>query len=215
MIYRVSLYLFGLFLITIGINLSIVSGLGISPISAFIYPMSQSSNMNLGFITTNTYVVFVVIQMILLKKNFKLKNILQIPFSIIFGMFINIGKELMETLSFNDYLTQFVVFCISLLICAIGAAIYMTMDIVPNPPEGLLLAICERFKWPFGKVKVISDCLFVSIGIFISITYLGNLSVIREGTIISALFTGSLIAIVLKKIEKSLIGIAFEKNFND
>ncbi|WP_346678510.1 hypothetical protein [Erysipelatoclostridium sp. An173] len=65
---RVGLYFIGLFIITIGINLSIISGLGISPVSAFTLPLSEAVNISLGTITIVTYVIFVLIQILVLKK---------------------------------------------------------------------------------------------------------------------------------------------------
>lgn len=85
---RVGLYFIGLFIITIGINLSIISGLGISPVSAFTLPLSEAVNISLGTITIITYVIFVLIQILVLKKNFKKKNLLQAAFSFAFGFLL-------------------------------------------------------------------------------------------------------------------------------
>lgn len=134
---RIILYFFGLFIITIGINLSIKSGLGISPISAFTYPLSETTHISLGTITTVTYVIFVVIQIVILQKQFKPKNLLQAPFSLAFGFFVDVTGSFMEGLHFDNYLSQFAALLLSVAICALGAAIYIAMDVVPNAPEGL------------------------------------------------------------------------------
>lgn len=209
---RIALYFLGLFIITVGINLSIKSGLGISPISAFTYPLSEVLQISLGTITTCTYTIFVLIQIILLKKNFKVKNLLQVPFSIAFGFFVDMTGFMMKDLYFDHYFIQMIVLLCSLFICAVGASIYMAMDIVPNPPEGLILSICERFSWPFSKVKLYSDCFFVSLGLSICLLFIGDIIAIREGTIIAALLTGKLIGIISKLLSSSLQKIAFYGN---
>lgn len=53
------------------------------------------------------------------------------------------------------------------------------MDAVPNAPEGLLLAICERFAWPFSRVKILSDCFFVAAGIILSLLFFGEVMAIK------------------------------------
>lgn len=209
---RFIIYIFGLFNITIGINLSIVSGLGISPVSAFTLPLSQSLQISLGTITTVIYIVFVLVQYLLLKDRFKKKNILQIPFSIVFGFFVNLTGSFMKGIQLNTYMSQLGILLISILICAIGATLYIAMDIVPNAPEGLQLAFCERFNWPFSKVKMASDCLFVFVGFIIGVLFLNGNTAIREGTILSALLTGKLIGLFSQKVNPILHKIVFQED---
>ena len=87
---------------------------------------------------------------------------------------------------------------------------YIAVDIVPNAPEGLQLSICERFDLPFSKVKMVSDCVFVAIGLCISFMFLNGVTAIREGTILSALFTGKLIGLFSKRMNPVLQKIAFD-----
>lgn len=208
---RLFLYLAGLFIITIGVNLSIISGLGISPVSAFNLPISLATNINLGTITTISYTIFVVIQIFLLKKDFKLKNLLQSVFSIAFGYFINLTGQMLSFIVPTTYVQQFAIMIIGIVVCAFGAAIYIVMDIVPNAPEGLNLAFAQRFKMPFSKSKIIFDLLFVGIGVVISLLFLNGNMVIREGTIISAVLTGKMIGIFLKYLQPTLKRVAFEE----
>ena len=128
---RVGLYFIGLFIITIGINLSIISGLGISPVSAFTLPLSEAVNISLGTITIVTYVIFVLIQILVLKKNFKKKNLLQAPFSFAFGFFVDFTGQMLSGLNPQTYTSQFILMILGIIICAFGATIYIIMDIVP------------------------------------------------------------------------------------
>lgn len=206
---RFLLYLFGLFMITIGINLSIVSGLGISPVSAFTLPLSETIHISLGTVTTVTYFCFVAIQILILRKNFKIKNLLQAPFSIAFGFFVDLTGEMLSFIHPETYVSRFVLMLIGIIICAFGATIYIIMDIVPNAPEGLNLAVSEKMNMPFSKVKMIFDCLFVMIGVVISLAFLGGITAIREGTLLSALLTGKMIGVFTKYMESYLKKIAF------
>ncbi len=112
----------------------------------------------------------------------------------------------------QTYTSQFILMILGIIICAFGATIYIIMDIVPNAPEGLNLALSERLNMPFSKIKIICDCLFVLIGVIISLIFLGGVTAIREGTLISALLTGKLIGLFTKWFEPGLKKIAFNDN---
>lgn len=211
MMNRVLLYLFGLFIITIGINLSIISNLGISPVSAFTFPLSQATHITLGTITFMTYACLVLIQWLLLGKNFQLKNLLQVPFSLVFGIFVDLTGQMLSFIRLHNYIEQFICMIIGIVICAIGATIYIIMDIVPNAPEGFNLAVAKRFQMPFSKAKVLSDLLFISVGVIIALVFIGHIVAIREGTLISALLTGKLIGVFTKYMEPTLKSLAFSK----
>lgn len=211
MMNRVILYLFGLFIITIGINLSIISDLGISPVSAFTYPLSQAIHITLGTITFMTYACLMLIQWLLLGKRFQLKNLLQVPFSLAFGFFVDLTGQMLSFIQLHNYIEQFLCMILGIVICAIGATIYIVMDIVPNAPEGFNLAVSQSFQMPFSKAKILSDLMFIGIGIFISIIFIGHIVAIREGTLISALLTGKLIGVFTKHMEPTLKSMAFSK----
>jgi uncharacterized membrane protein YczE len=210
-IIRLLLYFTGLFIISIGINLAIKSALGVSPVSAFTVPVSRISGINLGTITVIVYTAFVFIQITLLGKKFRLKLLLQSPFSLAFGFFVDYTGSLLEWINPSRYLQQIIMLFLSIVICSAGAAIYIAMDVMPNAPEGLILSICERFAWPFSNVKIISDCAFVATGIILSLLFIGKLTAIREGTAISALITGKMISVFLKICEPLKRAAFYEK----
>ena len=77
------------------------------------------------------------------------------------------------------------------------------------------MAFCERFQKEYGPLKILTDCIFVSLGILVSLIYLGGVSAIREGTIISALVTGKLTGIFLAHWRPWLQKIAFGREGNE
>ncbi|MDD4796555.1 MAG: DUF6198 family protein, partial [Eubacteriales bacterium] len=191
---RVLLYFAGLFLIAIGINLQIVSQLGVSPISAFTVPISQASGINLGTVTVVVYTGFVALQMALLGRKFRWKNLLQVPFSVVFGFFINsTGNVIRGWLTPEIYPAKLLLTVAGIFVCSFGATLYILMDVVPNPPEGLNLAFADRLRKDFGTVKIWSDCIFIALGVAISLLCMGRVTAIREGTVLSAVLTGQLI----------------------
>ncbi len=208
---RIILYLVGLFIITIGINLSIISALGVSPVSAFTYPLSQATGLSLGLVTVLTYSVLVLFQWLLLQKKFKAKDLLQIPFSMCFGLFVDMTGRILSFIHPENYLQQFLIMMLGVIVCAFGATIYIAMDIVQNAPEGFNLAVSKRFSMPFSRSKVLSDCLFIAVGVVISLISQGKITAIREGTLVSALLTGIIIGKFQKILNEPLKRVAFEE----
>ena len=71
---------------------------------------------------------------------------------------------------------------ISIVLVAIGVAIYMDVKLVNMPMEGMTLAISDCFpNIEFHKIKIIVDCSSVAIGVVLSFLFLHGLFGIREG----------------------------------
>ena len=94
---------------------------------------------------------------------------------------------------------------ISIVLIAIGICIYVNTYLVNMPMEGMTAAVQKKiFKnKSFSDVKVIMDCLVVSIGIVLSFLFLGKIEGIREGTVLCAILVGK----VMKPIQKIIVPI--------
>ena len=66
------MYFIGLFIMTIGIALSVKSNLGVSPVSSIPYTMTCVWGIEMGKATILFHIVLVVIQILLLRKNLSL-----------------------------------------------------------------------------------------------------------------------------------------------
>lgn len=95
---RVIVYLVGLFIMTIGVSMSVKSNLGVSPVSSITYTITCITGLEMGKATILFHIVLVIIQIIILRKDFKIKNLLQVFVGIIFGYFT----------TFSNYLFSFI-----------------------------------------------------------------------------------------------------------
>ena len=87
---QIICYIGGLFIITIGINISKMSNLGISPVSSIPRATEQIWGFTLGVTTFIIYVFLVLAQLIILRKNFKLRNALGILLTFVFSWMIDL-----------------------------------------------------------------------------------------------------------------------------
>ena len=75
---RIITYFIGLFLMTIGIALSVKSDLGVSLVSSIPYTMTCVWGLEMGKATILFHCMLVALQILLLRKAFEVKNLLQI-----------------------------------------------------------------------------------------------------------------------------------------
>lgn len=82
---RFLVYVTGFLIMTLGIAISVKSDLGVSPVSSIPYTMTCVWGIEMGKATILFHVGLVLLQIILLRRAFQLKNLLQIPVGILFG----------------------------------------------------------------------------------------------------------------------------------
>ena len=85
---RVAIYCLGLFLLAMGVAISVNSNLGVSPVNSLPYVISKIINVQLGTCVTAVFCSYILMQIIILRKEFQIINLLQIVFSTIFGYFV-------------------------------------------------------------------------------------------------------------------------------
>ncbi len=194
MLRRIVIYLIGMFLMTVGVNLSVLSGLGVSPIDTIPYIVSLISGKSLGLSSTLVFSVYIVLQMIILRRDFNWKNLLQIVISILFGWFVSLSGFLTAMLPQEPvYAVKFLYMLCSMGFLGIGIFLYVATDIMSMPADGVSLALAFRTKKPMSTCKIFFDWSVVVLSVILSVAYLHNISGIREGTFIAAFGVGLVI----------------------
>lgn len=195
---RWSLYLLGLFVTALGINIAIRSDLGVSPVSSFPLTLSKVIGISLGTVTVAVYAVFVLAEVLLLGRRFKPKNLLQLVFNFAFGFFLDLTGKSLIRLVIHGYGMQLLWLLIGIAAIALGVVLFLSMDIVPNAPDGIVLAYCERTGANYSTAKFGFDCICVTLSITFSLVFLHKIVSVREGTVLAALLTGRLIGVFAK-----------------
>ncbi len=228
---RLLTYLAGLLIIALGINISKLSGLGISPVSSVpraleVALQSHGVSFNIGgneLITTGNmviviYCVLVIAQLIVLRKDFKAYNVLGVPIAIVFGWMVDlVGIDpkafghILYRINFpvpETYWLKLIYLAASIVIIGIGVYIYLKPKLVPMPAEGLAAAIAQKTDKQFGNCKTIVDTCLISTALIIQLVFIGGFAsftgpnvVVREGTILSALCVGQVVKFLNKKIK--------------
>ena len=185
-----------------GIALVVKSMLGTSPISSLPYVISLASSFTLGQMTFSINMLLVLGQYLLLRRAFDYIQFLQIPVTLIFSWFIDFFMEAWSWVIPTNYILQLLPLLIGTTLIAFGVAVQGIANVLMLPGEGIVYAVSRCFHIEFGKVKTANDVILVSLAAVISLAYLGGIEGIREGTLISALITGTIARHFLKHLSK-------------
>ena len=190
----------GLFVNSLGVSLITKANLGTSPISSIPYVLSLNFPFTLGNFTIFFSIFLIVLQLIILRKNFKLEHILQIPVSIIFGYFIDLTMILFSWVNPEAYIMKIVYLLIGCLILGVGVYMEVLADVVMLPGESFVRAIVLTWKTNFGTTKICFDVSMSVIAAVLSFVFAGRLAGVREGTVIAALLVGFIARLIGKKL---------------
>ena len=162
--------------------------------------LSLNFPFTLGNFTIFFSIFLIVLQLIILRKNFKLEHILQIPVSIIFGYFIDLTMILFSWVNPEAYIMKIVYLLIGCLILGVGVYMEVLADVVMLPGESFVRAIVLTWKTNFGTTKICFDVSMSVIAAVLSFVFAGKLAGVREGTVIAALLVGFIARFIAKKL---------------
>lgn len=206
---RILVYCLGLLLLAFGVAVSVNSDLGVSPVNSLPYVISRIINVQLGTCVTAVFCSYILAQVLILRREFQIINLLQILFSTLFGYFVDFAKWTIGDFALPGYAGRLAMLAVSILFIALGILLYLEAELVPMPMEGLTAAIAKKLRKPFPTMKTVVDCIVVGTGIVLCFLFLGKLDGIREGTVITAIVTGKILAFLRKPLSPVLKKLCF------
>lgn len=208
LIKRYIFLLAGLFVNGLGVSFITKAGLGTSPITSIPYTLSLSFTPTVGMFTLVFNIFLVILQVILLRRNFQLQNLLQLPIIALFSFFIDLTMSLLGFIQPETYVLKVISLVIGCLILGFGVFMEMVANVAMLPGEATVRAVSDVFSTDFGKTKIAFDSSMTVIAAILSFIMFKHLDGVREGTIVAAILVG-FIARLFKKyiggIEKILI----------
>jgi uncharacterized membrane protein YczE/cytidylate kinase len=190
---RILVFIVGVFIMAFGVTLSVKAQIGISPISCVPYIYSLRFPLTIGEFTIIFNTLFVLIQIAILRKDFNIIQLVQLPAIIVFGYCIDITMWMFDSLNPTNYFLQLLLCLLACVFLGFGIFLLIKTKLTYMPLEGLVLVIAQKFQKEFGKMKITMDILMLTIGILSSFIFLHELIGIREGSLIAALSIGALI----------------------
>lgn len=211
MIIRVLIYILGIFSLAIATVITINSNLGIGSTNSLPYVISCIAKVKYGTLVIGYFSLLVLLQIIILRKDFKPVQLAQVLFSVAFGYFVNVATILIGGFVLPTYVGQLAMIAMAVVIVGFGVTCYVSAQLVPMPPEGLELAISVKSGMSFPVIKTIFDCISVGSAIALSFLFLGGLRGVREGTVIIAVLSGTCVGIFRKLLGPTIRKLCFEE----
>lgn len=201
-------YILGIFVMALGVSLSINSGLGITPMSSFPYVLSKITGLNMTSCMTIAFSLYVLLQFLILGKKSRPSILIQLIVAFIFGFFTDFTGSLLKNIVFEPTYLRIALSLLGTAVLSLGLTMYIPMNLPPLPPEGLSSALDYKIKnLKFHQCKTAVDIGSVILSISLSLAFLNRLEGIGIGTIIAAVLVGQLMP-VLKKITEPVVNWA-------
>lgn len=141
-------------------------------------------------------IIFILIQVALLRGGFEKRQYLQLVIGTIFSVFVDFSMMLVNGINPVGYISQMILLLFSCVVVAFGVLLEIQTEIVYLPADGVIVAISKVLKKEFSYVKPFVDSSMVILAAALSIIFLGYLAGVREGTIISAVIIGPIVKVL-------------------
>ena len=191
---RCLMYVFSLAVLALGITLNTKTQLGVSCIVSVPFVVSQLFWLPLGITTFVYYLLLILLQKLLLGREFQPLQYLQIIASLITSLFIQ-GWDLLLPVVQPMWLR--ITFLIAgIVITGIGASLSLALDIVPNPADGLAHVVGRKLNRDVGLGKNLIDLVSIAIALALGLLFARRVLGIGIGTVCAMLLTGRVMSLV-------------------
>ena len=181
---------FGLMLFGLGEGLLIVSFTGASPWSVLAQGISLKVNLSIGTITLLISIAVLILWIPLGQK----PGMGTIFNALIIALMIDLCIKFVPTPS--NYIYQFLLAVISVIMVGIGGGIYLVSNLGAGPRDGLMIGLQKLTNFPIAVVRATLEISVVSIG-----WYLGG--TVGIGTLLFAFGIGPCVALGLYLVNKT------------
>lgn len=203
LIKRYILLVIGVYFIGLGVAFAKHSDLGISPISS----IGNIMSIKFPFLTVGTWITLwnctmVLMQIIILRKDFKLIQFLQFPISFIMGIFTDFNMLFISYIPTDLYFVRIILILLGTTTLGFGITLTLISDTAMNVGEAFVNVIATKLNKNFANVKIFFDISCVALSTLLSLIFfdfkiVGN----REGTLIIACCTGFIVKFFSKKLK--------------
>lgn len=197
---RYFVFLVSLFIMSFGVSLVTRSLMGTSPISSVPYVWSLHTALSMGTYIIILNALLILAQILMLgkqgiKEN-KVELLMQIPVSLLFGVFIDITMSILSFWHPQRYTEQIISCVLGCIIMGLGISLEVVADVCMNSGEYVVHIASKKLKKEFGTMKIMFDVTLLLIAVGCSWIFAGRIDGVREGTVIVAILTGPVVRFI-------------------
>lgn len=178
------------------------AAIGVGTWDALSLTLSGLAGVKVGTIGMILNGTCAVIEMIILRRDYKPIMLLQIVYSIVIGQVINLFYyNIFATLAPANYFLRLLLFLGAIVVLAFGDALTMSSGMIGFPLEGACMLIGKKISREFAKVRQDVDWICLVLCLILFFFFHGELTV-REGTVIWTVIFGPILGWFMKRLKK-------------
>lgn len=194
---RIICFLAGIAIESFGIALITKSNLGTSPISSIAWVTTlRFPQISFGVTTFVMNVLFVVVELMLLRRDFQPIQYLQLAVTFWFASTLDVSMNLLVWFSPDTWWEQGIGLLLGCTILALGICMEVAPGLIMVPGEGVVNALAIVTKARFGTLKVCFDVSLIIIAGILSFVFFGGIRGLGIGTIVAAIITGQIVNVI-------------------
>lgn len=198
---RYLLFVLSLFFAALGVAFTKHGELGVSPISSVANVMTfRFPALSLGTWLILWNCVLILGQIAILRKRFQPIQLLQVPLSVLFGWFTDLGLWMVSPIPAEVYPMRLLMVLIGIVVLGFGISLAVIANVVMNSGEAFVKAVSDTIGREFGDVKVAFDVFCVVLALVLSLLFFRGIVGTREGTVLSALLTGVVVKFFSRRL---------------
>ncbi|MEH7110521.1 YczE/YyaS/YitT family protein [Bacillus sp. JJ1764] len=197
-IQRVIIVAISMIMTGVGASMALKAAVGVGAWDALSQSISGVIDMKVGTFSMMMNISCVLIQLFLLKKEFKLKTLTQILVAILLGYVVNfMFYDVFARFTIHSYWANIVLLIVSCVICAGAVSMIMTINLITFPLESCCMVISKKINKNFGAIRQFVDILSIVVALGVSF-FFNQCITVREGTVIMMLLFGPLLNVFMK-----------------
>ncbi len=195
---RRIVYLLGTMILGCGIAMNTKTKLGIAPVLSVAWNLSELIGIPFSLMSFLYYCFLILLQFLVLKREFETIQILQIIASFFTSFFIGVfGRMLPDAAS---PVGRGIMLLGAILLTGIGIILTVGARFVPNPADGMSQAIARRTGKGLGLSKNMLDIGSFIVATALGFIFRGKLMGVGIGTVVTMLLTGRVVAWLQKPV---------------
>lgn len=188
-------YLIGIMVLTLGVSLTVKSGLGAGSLDAINFALSHKFNINISIVILMVSILAIMISSLIRRAKPKLTTLVT---ATLMAIFTELGVFIVSPLTADTLFKQILIFLIAIMLCCTGIALYLMPKLPANPNDDMVVSIHEVTGMKIGTAKLILDVICIIIALFLE-------SPIGVGTLLLTVFVGPGVNLMTRFFEKILI----------
>ncbi len=218
-IYSEIVYLLSIIIISFSVAMLSAVDFGISMIVAPAYILSEKLGITFGQSEYIIQAILFIVFCIIVKK---VKPIFLISFltCIIYGLVLDLWRVIIP--AFNPQITppgtldlwvRIVFFIVGMILTSLAVALSFKAYIYPQVYDFFVNETTKFYKIGISKFKTIFDMSFLAIGVIMSLIFFKGFVGVNWGTLVMAVFNGSIISFFSKTFDKFFEPVPLFKGF--